>query len=339
MAMKRSHFNRRDFLTGALGIVTTAVLGAFSIRHGAAESMLSTPYPDHQVKWVVPYTAGGATDVISRLICQRLSERLRQSFFVVNMPGAGSTVGTQEVINSSPDGYTLLLISTANAINASFDKSLPFDFSKEIVPVSGLARIPLVMVINNDIPAHTILEFIAYAKSNPIHLSVGSSGVGTSLHLSGELFKAMTGIDLTHVPYKGSAPALTDLMSGQIQVMFDNVTSSAPFVREGKVRALGVTTRERSISLPDVPPISDSLPGYETNSFYGVGAPSGTASEIVNLLNTEINLALEDPQIKKQFEDLGAIPITGNASQFAAMLAAETDRWRKIVEASGAKKD
>jgi tripartite-type tricarboxylate transporter receptor subunit TctC len=339
MAMKQSHFKRRDFLTGGLKIVTTAVLGAFSIRRGAADSMLSTPYPDHQVKWIVPYTAGGATDVISRLICQRLSERLRQSFFVVNTPGAGSTVGTQEVINSSPDGYTLLLISTANAINASFDKTLPFDFSKEIVPVCGLARIPLVMAINNDIPAHTILEFIAYAKSNPGHLSFGSSGVGTSLHLSGELFKAMTGLDLTHVPYKGSAPALTDLMSGQIQVMFDNVTSSAPFVREGKVRALGVTTRERSISLPDVPPISDSLPGYETSSFYGVGAPSGTASEIVDLLNTQINLALEDPQIRWQFEDLGAIPITGNASQFATMLAAETDRWRKIVEASGAKKD
>jgi tripartite-type tricarboxylate transporter receptor subunit TctC len=291
------------------------------------------------VKWVVPYTAGGATDVISRLICQRLSERLRQSFFVVNTPGAGSTVGTKEVIDSSPDGYTLLLISTANAINVSFDKSLPFDFSKEIVPVSGLARIPLVMVINNDIPARTILEFIAYAKSNPGHFSVGSSGVGTSLHLSGELFKTMTGVDLTHVPYKGSAPALTDLMSGQIQVLFDNVTSSAPFVREGKVRALGVTTRERSISLPDVPPISDSLPGYETSSFYGVGAPSGTASEIVKLLNTEINLALEDPQIKRQFKDLGAIPITGTATQFAAMLAAETERWRKIVEASGTKKD
>jgi tripartite-type tricarboxylate transporter receptor subunit TctC len=338
MALKRSQLKRRDFLTGVFGIATAAVLDAFSITRGAADS-LPTSYPDHQVKWVVPYTAGGATDVISRLICQRLSERLKQSFFVVNTPGAGSTVGTQEVINSPPDGYTLLLISTANAINASFDKSLPFDFSKAIVPVSGLARIPLVMVINNDIPAHTIPEFISYAKSNPGHLSVGSSGVGTSLHLSGELFKAMAGVDLTHVPYKGSAPALTDLMSGQIQVMFDNVTSSAPFVRSGKVRALGVTTRERSISLPDVQPIRDSLPGYETSSFYGVGAPSGTASEIVNLLNTEINLALEDAQIKRQFEDLGAIPITGNASQFAVMLAAETDLWRKIVEASGAKKD
>jgi tripartite-type tricarboxylate transporter receptor subunit TctC len=333
----RSHFKRRDFLAGTLGTVTS--LCALPIIRVAAGSTLPTPYPDHQVKWVVPYTAGGATDVISRLICQRLSEKLRQPFFVVNAPGAGSNVGTQEVINSSPDGYTLLLISTANAINVSFDKSLPFNFSREIVPVAGVARIPLVMVINDDIPAHTIPEFIAYAKSNPGHLSVGSSGVGTSLHLSGELFKSMTGIDLVHVPYKGSAPALADLMSGQIQVMFDNVTSSAPLARDGKVRALGVTTRQRSVSLPDVPPIDDSLPGYETSSFYGVGAPRGTPSEIVDLLNREINLALGDPQIKQQFDDLGAIPITGNATQFAAMLAAEIDRWRKIVEASGAKKD
>ena len=331
------HFKRRALLAGALGMVTTASLGGFPIARVAAQSPV--PYPTRPVKWIVPYTAGGATDVISRLICQRLSEKLGQPFLVVNEPGAGSNVGTEMVINSSPDGYTLLLTSTANAINASFDKSLPFDFAKSIVPVAGAARIPLVMVINNNIPAHTIPEFVAYAKSNPGRLSFGSSGIGTSLHLSGELFKTMTGTDLVHVPYKGSAPALFDLMSGQIQAMFDNVTSSAPLVREGKVRALGVTTRERSVSLPDVPPISDSLPGYETSSFYGVGAPRGTASAIVDLLNGEINLALENPQIKRQLDDLGAIPITGNAAQFAAMLTAETERWRKIVEASGAKKD
>jgi tripartite-type tricarboxylate transporter receptor subunit TctC len=320
-------------------MVTTAFLPALPIMRVAAEPLSLPPYPTRPVKWIVPYTAGGATDVISRLICQRLSERLGQSFLVVNEPGAGSTVGTELVINSAPDGYTLLLTSTANAINASFDKSLAFDFAKAIVPVAGLARIPLVMVINTVIPARTIPEFVAYAKSNPGRLSFGSSGVGTSLHLSGELFKTMTGTDLVHVPYKGSAPALFDLMSGQIQAMFDNVTSSAPLVRDGKVRALGVTTRERSVSLPDVPPISDSLPGYETSSFYGVGAPRATAPAVVDLLNREINLALEDPQIRRQLDDLGAIPITGNATQFAAMMAAETERWRKIVEASGAKKD
>ena len=193
------------------------------------------------------------------------------------------------------------------------------------------------MVINNEIPAHNILEFIAYAKAHPGKLSVASSGVGTSLHLSGELFKAMTGVDLVHVAYRGSAPALLDLMSGQVQVMFDNVTSSAQLIREGKVRALGVTTRERSEALPDVVPISDSLPGYETSSVYGVGAPRGTPSEIVDLLNREINAALADAKIAQRLGELGSIPISGNAEQFAAMFAAETDRWRKIVEKSSAK--
>ena len=339
MAMKQSHFKRRDFLTGGLKIVTTAVLGAFSIRRGAADSMLSTPYPDHQVKWIVPYTAGGATDVISRLICQRLSERLRQSFFVVNTPGAGSTVGTQEVINSSPDGYTLLLISTANAINASFDPSLPYDFAKDIMPVAGVARIPLVLVVNNGLPVHNVAEFIAYAKANPGKMSIASSGVGTSLHLSGELFKSMAGVQFTHVPYRGSAPGLTDVMSGQIQGMFDNVTSSFELVRSGKLRALGVTTKERSETMPEVPPIAGTLPGYETSSFYGVGAPHGTPREIVELLNLEINDALADPMIRQRLGELGAIPIQGNATQFGAMLDTETERWRKVVELSGQKKE
>lgn len=338
MATER-RFKRLALLIVTLGLVAMASLSGYPLTRAAADSLLPSTYPNRAVKWIVPYTAGGATDVISRLICQRLSERLGQTFVVINEPGAGSNVGTEAVINSSPDGYTLLLISTANAINVSFDKSLPFDFSKGIVPVAGAARIPLVMVINNSIPAHTIPEFIAYAKSNPGPLSVGSSGVGTSLHLSGELFKAMTGIDLIHVPYKGSAPALLDLMSGQIQAMFDNVTSSAPLVRDGKIRALGVTTRERSVSLSDIPPISDSLPGYETSSFYGVGAPRGTPPEVIEVLNREINLALADPQIKQQFDDLGAIPIQASVSQFAAMLSAETERWRKIVETSGATKD
>jgi tripartite-type tricarboxylate transporter receptor subunit TctC len=288
---------------------------------------------------VVPYAAGGATDVLSRLICQRLSERLGQPFVVENKPGAGSNIGTQAVINSPPDGYTLLLISTANAINASFDPSLPYDFAKSITPVAGVARIPLVLVVNNELPIHSVSDFIAYARANPGKLSIASSGVGTSLHLSGELFKAKAGVSFIHVPYRGSAPGLTDVMSGQIQGMFDNVTSSFELVRTGKLRALGVTTRERSETLPGVPPIADSLPGYETSSFYGVGAPHGTPKEIVDLLNREINAALADPAIKQRVSELGAIPITGNATEFAAMLSAETDRWRKIVEMSGQKKE
>ena len=277
--------------------------------------------------------------MLSRLICQYLSDRLGQTFVVENKPGAGSDIGTQYVINSPADGYTVLLTSTANAINASFDPSLTYNFAKDIAPVAGVARIPLVLVVNNELPIHNVTDFIAYAKAHPGALSVASSGVGTSLHLSGELFKAMAGIKFTHVPYRGSAPGLTDVMSGHIQAMFDNVTSSFEFIRNGKLRALGVTTKERSDVLPDVPPISDTLPGFETSSFYGVGAPHGTPVEIVDLLNKQINAALSDPGIKKKIVDLGAIPISGDARQFAAMFMVETDRWRKVVEMSGQRKE
>src|SRR5580693_1083234 len=315
--------------------VGLALLGAGWTASARADSS----YPGRPVRWVVPYTAGGATDVLSRLICQRLSERLGQSFVVENKPGAGSNIGTQAVINSPPDGYTLLLTSTANAINASLDPTLPYDFEAGIAPVAGLARIPLVLVVNNELPVHTIADFIAYAKANPGKLSIASSGIGTSLHLSGELFKAMAHIQFVHVPYRGSAPGLTDVMAGQIQGMFDNVTSSFELVRSGKLRALGVTTRERSEILPDVPPIADTLSGFETSSFYGVGAPHDTPKEIVDLLNREINQALGDPTIRQRLGELGAIPIAGNASQFGAMLNAETERWRKVVEMSGQKKE
>lgn len=326
--------SRRALLRSAV-YAGVALLGAGRITSAPAESA----YPNHPVRWIVPYAAGGATDVLSRLICQHLSDRLGQPFIVENKPGAGSNIGTQAVINSPADGYTLLLTSTANAINASFDPSLPYDFAKGIMPVAGVARIPLVLVVNNELPVHTLAEFIAYAKANPGKLSIASSGIGTSLHLSGELFKAMAGVQFTHVPYRGSAPGLTDVMSGQIQGMFDNVTSSFEFVRTGKLRALGVTTRERSENMPEVPPIGDTLPGYETSSFYGVGAPRDTPQEIVDLLNREINAALADPTIKQRLGDLGAIPISGNAKEFAAMLTTETERWRKVVEMSGQKKE
>jgi tripartite-type tricarboxylate transporter receptor subunit TctC len=317
---------------------TRAGIALFGARWIASARADST-YPAHAVRWVVPYAAGGATDVLSRLICQYLSERLGQPFIVENKPGAGSNIGTQAVINSPADGYTLLLTSTANAINASFDPSLPYDFAKGIMPVAGVARIPLVLVVNNDLPVHSVAEFIAYAKANPGKLSIASSGVGTSLHLSGELFKAMAGVQFVHVPYRGSAPGLTDVMSGQIQGMFDNVTSSFEFVRSGKLRALGVTTKDRSETMPEVPPISDTLAGYETSSFYGVGVPHDTPREVVDLLNKRINEALADPTIKQRLSELGAIPIVGDARQFGAMLTAETDRWRKIVEMSAQKKE
>ena len=321
--------SKRVFLQSAAG----AGLALFA-RPMITPASADIGYPTRAVRWVVPYTAGGATDVLSRMICERLSQRLGQPFLVENKPGAGSTLGTQVVISSAPDGYTLLLTSTANAINASFDPTLPFDFAKSIAPVAGVARIPLVLVVNNDLPVHDVREFIAYAKANPGKMAIASSGVGTSLHLSGELFKAMAQVDFTHVPYRGSAPGLTDVMAGQIQGMFDNVTSSFELVRSGKLRALGVTTLQRS----DVPPISDTLPGYEASSFYGVGAPHETPVAVIDLLNREINATIAEPANRKRIADLGAIPLPGNAVEFGKMLAVETERWRKVVKLSGVTK-
>jgi tripartite-type tricarboxylate transporter receptor subunit TctC len=324
--------DRRQFVHSASTCLAWLGLGSMASAKDAT-------YPSHPVRWIVPYTAGGATDVLSRLICQRLSDRLGQSFVVENKPGAGSNIGTQAVINSPPDGYTLLMTSTANAINASFDPSLPYDFAAGIAPVAGLARIPLVLVVNNELPVRSVADFVTYAKANPGKLSIASSGIGTSLHLSGELFKAMAGIQFVHVPYRGSAPGLSDVMAGQIQGMFDNVTSSFELVRSGKLRALGVTTRERSEILPEVPPIADTLSGFETSSFYGVGAPRGTPQAVIDLLNKEINAAFDDPLVKQRFAELGAVPINGSASRFGELLTAETERWRKVVELSGQRKE
>src|SRR5581483_2702939 len=314
------------------GLFCSASAGIAWVGLNSRALAQSGSYPAHTVRWIVPYTAGGATDVLSRLICQQLSERLGQTFIVENKPGAGSNIGTQAVISAPPDGYTLLLTSTANAINASFDPSLPYDFAKSITPVAGLARIPLVLVVNNDLPVHSVADFIAYAKANPGKLSIASSGIGTSLHLSGELFKAMAGIQFVHVPYRGSTSGLSDVMAGQVQGMFDNVTSSFELVRSGKLRALGVTTVERSAALPDIPPISDTLAGFETSSFYGVGAPQGTPRPIVDLLNKEVNAALNHQLIKQRLAELGAVPILGTAGEFGDMFAIETNRWRKVVE-------
>ncbi|MCP3463707.1 tripartite tricarboxylate transporter substrate binding protein [Bradyrhizobium sp. CCGUVB23] len=323
---------KRNFLSAA-------ACAAASLAAPRAFALGNPSYPSRSVKWVVPYAPGGATDVLSRLLCQRLSERLGQTFVVENKPGAGSNIGTQAVIASAPDGYTLLLTSTANAINASFDPALPYDFAKSIAPVAGVARIPLVLVVNNDLPVRTVSDFILYARANPGMLSIASSGIGTSLHLSGELFKALARVQFTHVPYRGSAPGLTDVMSGQVHGMFDNVTSSFELVRAGKLRALGVTTRERSDILPDVPPIADTLPDYETSSFYGVGAPQDTPREIIDLLNREIDAALSDSEIRSRIAELGAMVLHGNAGEFGNMLTEETARWRKVVQLSGVKKE
>ena len=329
--------SKRHFLTSATGAAIAMAYGIRPQRAFAADTV--GDYPARPVRWVVPYAAGGTTDVLSRMICQRLQERLGQPFVVESKPGAGSNIGTQAVISSPPDGYTLLLTSTANAINASFDPTLPYNFARDIQPVAGAARIPLALVVNNDLPVKNIAEFIAYAKANPGKMSIASSGIGTSLHLSGEMFKSMAGVDFVHVPYRGSVPGLTDVMSGQIQGMFDNVSSTFEFVAGGKMRALGVTTLERSPVMPDVPPIADTLPDYESSSFYGVGVAANTPIAIVDLLNREINAATSDPVIKKQILGLGAIPLPGDARQFAAMLDVETERWRKVVVAANLRKE
>ena len=330
--------NRRVLLGS--GIASFISAGATRPGHAATGKPRNIgSYPAHPVHWVVPYAAGGATDVLSRMVCQRLQESLGQPFLVENKPGAGSNIGTQAVISSPPDGYTLLLTSTANAINASFDPTLPYNFTRDILPVAGVARIPLVLVVNNNLPVRSIPEFIAYAKANPGKMNIASSGIGTSLHLCGELFRSMAGVDFVHVPYRGSAPGLTDVMSGQTQGMFDNVTSSFELVRGGKLRALGVTTRERSDTLPDVPPINDSLPGYEGSSFYGVGVAAGTPQPIVDLLNREINAAIVEPTVRQRMAELGSIPLPGDARKFAAMLDVETARWRKVVETAHLRKE
>ena len=321
---------RRAFLS----LFGTACLATTAGRHPA---FAEAAYPARPVRWIVPYAAGGATDVLSRLICQRLTERLGHPFVVENKPGAGSNIGTEAVITSPADGYTLLLTSTANAINASFDPTIHYDFGKSIAPVAGIARIPLVLVVNNALPVRNVAEFIAYAKANPGKLSTGSSGVGTSLHLSGELFKAMAGIDLVHVPYRGSAPGLTDLMSGQIQAMFDNVTSSLELIRAGKIRALGVTTTERSSQLPDVPAIAETVKGYEASALFGMGAPKNTPKELVAKLNGEINAVLAEPDMRKRLVELGGDSLIQTPDAFGNDIKAETDKWKKVVEFAGLK--
>ena len=288
---------------------------------------------------IVPYPAGGTTDIMARLVANYISEKLGQTFVIENKPGGGTNIGTQEVINAAPDGYTLLIPSPANAINATLYKQLPFDYLRDTVPVAGIARVPNVMEVNPEVPVKTVQEFIDYAKKNPGKLNMASSGNGSSIHLSGELFKAMTGVDMVHVPYKGSAPAITDLAGGQVQVMFDNLPSSISFIKAGRLRALGVTSAQAVPVLPGVPTVAETVPGFEASSWFGVAAPKGTPNEIVEKLNKEINAAIADPKIKMRIEDLGGIPFPGSAADFGKFVQAETDKWRPVVIKSGATVD
>jgi tripartite-type tricarboxylate transporter receptor subunit TctC len=309
-------------------------MGALAVPARAAAAV----YPSRRVTWVLPFAAGGATGHLARPICERLTSRLGQPFVLENRPGGGGNVGTQSVVNAAPDGYTILGTSTANAINVSFDPSLPFDAAHDLIHVATLARMPLLLLVSNELPVKTLAEFLAYAKANPGKLSVGSAGLGTVQHMSAELFRAMAGLEWTHVHYRGSGPGVVDLSSGHVHAMFDNIASSLELLQSGKVRALAVTTREPSEVMPKLPPIWTVLPGYETAGFYGAAVPRGTPQEIVALLNREINLAIADPVIRNQFSEIGAIPITCNVRDCGGVFAAEIIRWRQLVTLSHASK-
>ena len=300
-------------------------------------SAVALDYPTRPVRWVVGYPPGGATDIIARLIGQRLSEKLGQQFVIENKPGAGNNIGTEAAINAEPDGYTVLLVNPANAINASLYAKLNFNFIRDIAPVAGFVRVPNVMIVPPDFPAKTVAEFIAYAKANPGKVNMASSGNGTSVHLSGELFKAMTGVEMQHVPYRGAAPAITDMLGGRVQVMFDNLPSSMSHIKSGGLRALAVTTATRSPELPDVPTVGETVKDYEASAWFGVGAPKNTPRDIVEKLNHEINAILAEPAMKTRIAELGGVAMTGSPAEFGAVVAAETEKWAKVVKFAGAR--
>ena len=296
---------------------------------------LAQDYPTRPIRWIVPYPPGGATDITARIVGAWLSERLGQQVIIENKPGAGNNIGTETAINSPPDGYTLLLVNPANAINATLYPKLSFNFLRDVAPIAGIMRVPNVMEVNPQVPAKTVAEFIAYAKANPGKINWATSGNGTSVHLSGELFKMMTGVQLTHIPYKGSAPALTDLLAGTVDVIFDNMPPSLPHIRAGKLRALAVTTNVRSEALPDVPTVGEAVPGYEASAFFGMAAPKGTPPAIIERLNKEINAGLADPKIKARLAELGGMLTPGTPEDFGKLVAGETEKWAKVIKTGG----
>lgn len=294
-------------------------------------------YPTKPINWIVPYPPAGTTDVLARIVAQWLTEKLGQPVVVENRPGVGNNLGTEAVVNAPPDGYTMLLVNPANGINATLYKDLKFNFIRDIAPVAGLVRAPNVMEVTNSLPVKTVAEFIAYCKANPGKVNMASSGSGTSVHLSGELFKSMTGCEMLHVPYKGAGPALVDLIGGQVHVMFDNLPSSAGHIKSGKLRALAVTSEQREPSLPGVPTVGETVPGYEATAWFGVGMPKGTPREIIDKINAEVNRALADPKMRERLAELGGRPIAGTPEDFGKVIAAETAKWEKVVISSGAK--
>jgi tripartite-type tricarboxylate transporter receptor subunit TctC len=321
---------RRQFLHLTAGVLAAPAL----LRSARAET-----YPSRPVHWIVCFAPGGPNDIIARVVGHYLSDHFGQQFVIENRVGAGGNVGTQAALSSVPDGYTILFVGPNNAINATLYEKLPFDFMKDSVPIAGTMRLTNVMEVNLSVPVHNVAEFIAYAKANPGKINFASGGVGTSPHLSGELFKAMTGINMVHVAYRGTAPALTDLLAGQVQLMFDNLPGSIGHIKTGKVRALGVTSAKRVDALPDVPTIAETLPGYEASVWYGLAAPKGTPPEIVMSLNRAVNAVLAMPALRARFAELGGQAMPTTPAEFGALVAAETEKWGKVVRLAGAKAD
>ena len=288
-------------------------------------------YPVRPVRWIIGFSPGGTTDIISRLVAQHLTEQLGQPFIIESRPGAGTNIATESVVRAPADGYTLLFVGAPNAINATLYSKLNFNFIRDIAPVAGIVGVPNVMVVHPSLPVTTVPEFIAYAKANPGKINMASSGVGTSPHLAGELFKMMTGVDFLHVPYRGAAPAVTDLLAGQVQLYFVTTPSSIGYIKSGRLRAIAVTTAGRVTELSDVPTISEFVPGYEASAWYGIGVPRDTPEEIIGKLNREINAAIAEPKIKLRLNELGCTVIAGSPADFAKLIANETEKWAKVV--------
>jgi tripartite-type tricarboxylate transporter receptor subunit TctC len=319
---------RRNFLRLAAGAAALPVVS----RLARAQA-----YPTRPVRIIVGFPAGGGSDITARLMGQWFSERLGQPFVVENRPGAATNIAAEAVVRSAPDGYTLLLFGSSSAINATFYDKLPFNLVRDIAPVAGINRVPYVMEVNPSVPAKTVPEFIAYAKANSGKINMASAGNGSVQHVSGELFKTMTGVSMVHVPYRGGAPALTDLIGGQVQIMFDALTNSIEYIKVGKLRALAVTTATRSEALRDLPTVGDFVPGYETSSWSGIGAPKNTSTEIIERLNKEINAALADPKIKARLADLGSVPMPMSAADFGKLIAESVDKWGKVIRTENIK--
>ncbi|HMG77682.1 MAG TPA: tripartite tricarboxylate transporter substrate binding protein [Xanthobacteraceae bacterium] len=318
---------RRSFLGLAAGAVAMPALP----RVASAQA-----YPSRSVRIIVGTAAGGGMDIAGRVIAQALTERLGQQFFVEDRPGAGTNVGTELVVRSTPDGYTLLLSSAANAINATLYQNLNFNFIRDVAPVATIARVPQVMEVHPSVPAKTVPEFIAYAKANPHKINMASAGNGSVQQVAGELFKMMAGVDMVHVPYKGAGPALVDLLGGQMQVMFDTTPGSIAHIKAGQLRALAVTTTSRADALPDLPTVGDFVPGYEASQWYGLVAPKDTPAAVIEKLNMEVNAALATPGMKTRLADLGGAPFSGTPAEFGALITKDTEKWGKVVKFSGA---